>query len=198
MFTRCRNVFSSETNIIAAGLELLIFNSSSTSPARKPFSLTPTMKLLSIAILCFAFISAAHGRGPRSYGQPSHRVHGVLDGVNKHHMWGWSCQDYEARSLYVHVYLDNRFFKSVKANRHSESAVGRACKTTFNRYRFQIIFTPHELRVHAGKKVDVYGIAVVGNMNGRLHNSGRFRIPGRPSPSPRPNFNPCSDGYCGY
>lgn len=156
---------------------------------------TLQMKSAALFVFCLALVSATRA--------VDLKVDGFLDGANKHNIWGWTCQQHVSASLSVHVYLNGpshrgQFFKAVKADRHSEAAVSRACKTNFNKYRYVIPLTAHDLRVHAGKKIYVHGIGVVNNINGLLHRSGLVRIPGPiPSPSPRPHPVSCRGGrFC--
>lgn len=133
------------------------------------------MKISFVIVLLLAFSLAQAAPG---------RVRGYVDSVRRDGVRGWACQQHVSKSINIHIYARGPagrggvFVKSVRADRHSDHHVGRACGTKFNRYRYAVSFSSRELAAHSGQRIYVHGIPVHGRVpNSLLTNSGRFSLP---------------------
>lgn len=95
---------------------------------------------------------------------------------------GWACLKGTAASISVRLYLGGesgkggKLIANNKSDLSSEQAVGQACGTTFNKYRFHFNITAETVLANPGSLIYVYG--VYGLAVGAIGNSGNYKLPG--------------------
>lgn len=117
------------------------------------------------------------------------QVQGIIDSieVNKdgsYSLLGWACAQGLNDSIAVHVYAGGvagkgAFVSKSAANFASEPAVGQACQSKGQNYRFRAAIPAQTAKSLAGKAVYMYAISPYGYEHALLSRSGEILIPGK-------------------
>jgi len=133
------------------------------------------------------------GEGP-STTVPNPDIKGWVDSVSQEAngptVNGWTCHLGQSQSIEVHIYVDGpinegTLLKKAVANQTNAQGVNDACQTVGS-FRYHLLLTPEDLKLHAGKAIHAYGVSSQGS--NALGNSGKFQVPGTTSV--------CGDGVC--
>ncbi len=123
---------------------------------------------------------------------------GSIDGIrlvgDDYYVYGWACQSGVEASIRLHLYVDRSAYDSPRGTHVYSGETGYdggwpmsvVCGTDSTLHRFHVALPDELLREHAGKKLYVHGLRVVGSYENRaLLHSGEWRLPTALSEDPR-------------
>ncbi|MGJ8679421.1 putative Ig domain-containing protein [Paraglaciecola sp.] len=120
-------------------------------------------------------------------------VRGYIEGIShledERYIQGWACQKYDNRSINVDIWVGGAADTGTHisrgiANEESNDSVAAECENTGSKHRFTVILPKSERTVHAGKKIYIHGISIIGTQHRLLGRSGELSLPDYTPPSP--------------